>query len=128
MNPYRGLIIFKQCAASVIVYQSEFPPDIELLELNLIFNNCKIWDFMPEVEIDGNQIDLVNEMRILGVVIRADMKWSSNTKYIVERGYSKLWMLRRLKNRGAGQDDLKDVYINKSKVFWNLQCQPGTRD
>ena len=52
-------------------------------------------------------------MKILGVVIRADMKWSSNTKYIVERGYSKLWMLRRLKYHGAGQDDLKDVYIKQ---------------
>ena len=56
------------------------------------------------------------------------MKWSSNTKYIVERGYSKLWMLRRLKNHGAGQDDLKDVYIKQVRSLLEFALpawQPG---
>ena len=86
----------------------------------MLFNNCKIWDFMPEIEVGGNQLVLVEEMRILGLVIRADLKWTSNTKYIVEKGYSKLWMLRRLKSHGAGLDDLKDVYIKQVRSILEL--------
>ena len=59
-------------------------------------------------------------MIILGVVVRSDMRWSSNTKYIVERGYNRLWMLRRLKKHGAGPDDLKDVYIKQVRSVLEL--------
>ena len=48
-------------------------------------------------------------MKILGLVLRTDMKWSSNTQYIVKKGYNKLWILRRLKALGADQENLKDV-------------------
>ena len=65
-------------------------------------------------------MDLEEEMKILGVVVRSDLKWSSNTKYIVEKGYSRLWMLRRLKNHGAGPDDLKDVYIKQVRSVLEL--------
>ena len=75
---------------------------------------------MPELEIEGNQIELTEEMKILGIVVRADMKWSSNTKHIVEKGYTRLWMLRRLKNHGAGLEDLNDVYIKQVRSVLEL--------
>ena len=68
---------------------------------------------MPQFEMEGNQLELTEEIKIIGLVVRSDLKWSSNTKYIVERGYSRLWMMRRLKNHGVGPDDLKDVYIKQ---------------
>ena len=39
----------------------------------ILFDTCKNWDFMPEYEVDGNQLELVEEMKILVVVLRADM-------------------------------------------------------
>ena len=40
----------------------------------------------------------------------SDMKWSSKTKYIVNKTYHRLWILRGLKMHGAGPEDLIDVY------------------
>ena len=57
---------------------------------------------MTELEVEGNQLEVEEEMRILGIIVRSDLKWTSNTKYIVEKGYSRLWMLRRLKKHGDG--------------------------
>ena len=54
--------------------------------------------------------DLVEESKLLGVIIRSDLSWASNTEYIVKRANSKLWCLRRIKGYGADQDDLMDVY------------------
>ena len=54
----------------------------------MVFNKCKKWDFMPELEVEGNRLELEEEMRILGLVLRSDLKWSSNTKYIVDYGCS----------------------------------------
>jgi hypothetical protein len=86
----------------------------------MVFNTCKKWDFMPQLEIEGNQLELAEELKILGVVVRSDLKWSSNSKYIVEKGYNRLWMLRRLKNHGAGHEDLKDVYIKQVRSVLEL--------
>ena len=54
---------------------------------------------------------------MLGVVVRSDLSWSSNTDYMVGRANKKLWFLRRLKKLGANQDDLKDVYV---KQIWSI--------
>ena len=35
----------------------------------MLFNNCKKWDFMPELSLDGHDIELEEEMRLLGVII-----------------------------------------------------------
>ena len=72
----------------------------------MIFNNGRNMDFMPDMKLEGNQIEVVEEMRILGLIIRSDMKWSSDSEHIVTRAFSKLWTLRRLKALGASQADL----------------------
>ena len=61
----------------------------------MMFNNCKSIDFLPTFLMDGHEIDLVEEIKILGVIITSDMKFSSNTEYIVERAFNGIWMLRR---------------------------------
>ena len=50
---------------------------------------------------------------MLGVVLRSDMSWSSNTDYIVLRASKKLWFLRRLRILGASREDLMDVYCKQ---------------
>ena len=86
----------------------------------ILFNNCKKWDFMPELEMEGHQLELAEEMKVLGVVMRSDMKWSSNTKYIVDKAYSRLWMMRRLKILGVGPDHIKDVYLKQVRSVLEL--------
>ena len=76
----------------------------------MIFNNAKTMDFMPNLEVEGKEIEVVEEMRILGLIVRTDLKWSSNTEHIMEKAYSRLWILRRLKCLGADQPKLLDVY------------------
>ena len=51
----------------------------------MVFNPCWKVDFMPELKFGTDQLELVEEMRLLGVVIQSDMKWTSNTESI-ERG------------------------------------------
>ena len=86
----------------------------------MLFNQCKSIDFMPALNIDGADIELVEEMRLLGVVLTSDLKFSRNTKYIVERGYKRVWMLRRLKTLGASDHQLVDVYIKQVRSVLEL--------
>ena len=77
----------------------------------MLFNPCTSIDFMPKIELDNIELDQVEEMRLLGVIMQSNMKWSANTEQIVERGYKKLWIIRRLKELGAQKPELVDIYI-----------------
>ena len=76
----------------------------------MLFNPCQSKDFLPQLECDGSAVELVEQTKLLGLIISSDLSWSANTDCIEERCYKKLWMLRRLEKLGADHDDLIDVY------------------
>ena len=59
-------------------------------------------------------------MRVLGLIIRSDMKWSSNTENMVSKANKKLWILRRPVNSGARTEDLLDVYCKQVRSLLEL--------
>ena len=77
----------------------------------MLFNKSSKCDFMPEICIsEGQNLDVVEEFKILGLTVSTDMRWDKHTKNICRRGYMQLWALRRLKNLGASTDILVDLY------------------
>ena len=79
----------------------------------MLFNPCRTKDFMPEMEINNTRIELVEQARLLGVILTSNLSWSANTESIVERCNKKMCMLRRLKKLGASTDDLLDVFMKQ---------------
>ena len=68
---------------------------------------------MPELEFGADHLELVEEMRLIGVIIQSDMKWTSNTESIIKRASNKLWVVRRLKALGSQTDDLVDMFVKQ---------------
>jgi hypothetical protein len=54
-------------------------------------------------------LEVVEEVKLLGLVVRSDLSWRS------KKAYQRLWMLRNLKKFGASTAELLDVY--------NKQCR-----
>ena len=46
-------------------------------------------DFIPKIELGGCELDLVEQIKLLEIVIRPDLKWCENTDYMVKRAYKK---------------------------------------
>ena len=86
----------------------------------MLFNQCRNFDFMPSMQIEGCDIELVESMKILGVVISTDMKFSKNTEYIIERAFKRVWMVKRLYNLGATEIQMLDVYIKQVRSILEL--------
>ena len=86
----------------------------------MLFNPCTSLDFMPEIRLGTHQLEVVEELRLLGIIVRSDMKWSSNTINMVQKATRKLWMLRRLKNMGAEETDLVDMYVKQIRSLLEL--------
>ena len=92
----------------------------------MLFNTARLRDFTPKLKIDGDPIDVVEEIKLLGVILTSDLKWNENTMHITKKAYNKLWMIRRLKLNGANRKDLLDIYIKhvrrvveNSAVVWH---------
>ena len=68
----------------------------------MIFNRSRRHDFMPEIKFAGDHTgEVVEEIRLLGVTIKSDLKWHSHVHELTKRANVKLWLLRRLKKLGA---------------------------
>ena len=65
------------------------------------------------MQIEGQHVDTVEEMRLLGLIFSNDLKWKANTDAMIKKAYARLWMVKRLKSRGANLTDLTDVYIKQ---------------
>ena len=86
----------------------------------IVFNPCTKKDFMPELTIENYQLEVVEEVKLLGLVITSDMRWSANTANMVSKANKRMWILRRLKNMGAKALDLIDVYIKQIRSVLEL--------
>ena len=58
-------------------------------------------------------MNTVEELKILGLTLRNDLEWSSNTNNIIKKAYSRLWIIKRLKQAGANLEDMTDVHIKQ---------------
>ena len=89
----------------------------------MLFNTAKKYDCSPELTLPGlgcDNLEVVEHFKLLGVHIRSDLKWHDNTQYICQRGYQRLWMLRRLKMLGATESELLDVYEKQVRSVLEL--------
>ena len=68
----------------------------------MVFNQAKSVDVLPELKMGGNEIiEVVDEIKLLGIIVRNDMKWHSNTRNIIAKCFARMWLLRNLKKFGA---------------------------
>ena len=77
----------------------------------MIFNMTRMLQFPPELSLAENEIlEVVEEAKVLGVILSSDLKWTKNTDYIIQKALKNMWVLRRMKNLGFDEQTLKDIY------------------
>ena len=78
------------------------------------------WDVLPELSLGTEEnIEVVEELKIVGYIFRSDMKTCSNTAYLTAKAYKRMWFLRRLKSMGASTAQLLDTLEKQVfSVLW----------
>ena len=102
----------------------------------MIFNFTKDHAFSTRLYLNGSKIDQVKETQLLGVTLRDDLSWKSNTANIVKKAYKRMIILKRLYQFGVPREDLIQIYIlyirsvvEQSAVIWHSSLTVGeTRD
>ena len=87
----------------------------------VLFNAARKYDFQPQLTLDGtSQLEVVEEFRLLGINFQSNLSWQSNTDLMCLKGYSRIWMIRRLSKLGASQTDMLDVYNKQIRSVLEL--------
>ena len=86
----------------------------------MLFNPCTSIDFMPDLRLDNHELKVVEELKLLGLVIQPDLKRGANTDDMVQKANKRMWIIRRLKNLGAQEKDLVDLYTKQVRSVFEL--------
>ena len=86
------------------------------------FNFARDTDFPPELVINGfkDQIEVIHETKLLGIILTEDLKWAANTDYACKKAYSKMWTLRRMKVLDLDPSIILDVYVKEIRSLVEL--------
>ena len=76
----------------------------------MIFNFSRNYQFSTRVYLNNSLLDIIDQTRLLGTVVSTDMTWHSNTQYIIQRGYQRMSMLRKLYEFDIPKADLVMIY------------------
>ena len=77
----------------------------------ILFNNSRKYDFSPNLAFeDDNILEVVEELRLLGVMITSNLSWQTHVDYMCKNAFRRLWMIRRLQPLGATVEELVEVY------------------
>ena len=85
---------------------------------SMLFSTWRKYDFQPEIQLEqGVNLEVVQEIKLVGYMLRSDLKTCSNTAHILNKAYKIMWIVRRLKSLGASAEHLLDVLSKKVLAF-----------
>ena len=80
----------------------------------MLFNKSRTIDFPPEFSFKNEeQLQVVEETRLLGVVLSSDLRWQANTTALCSRAMARMWLLRRMKALKLDPEFILDYYLKE---------------
>ena len=78
----------------------------------LVFSPCRGGlDFQPQMKLNGEVHEVLQQIRLMGLILTDNLSWRSNTDMLVKRVYAKLWIIRRLNVMGTSRITLRLIYF-----------------
>ena len=92
----------------------------------MIVNYTDNYQFNTRLSIDNNQLEQTKETRLLGVVMNDQLKWHSNTDFIIKKAYRRMIILHNLFKFSLPMQEMTNVYVlyirsvlESSAVVWH---------
>ena len=101
----------------------------------MIFNFSKMNQFNTRLHMENNVLAQVRQTCLLGVIIRDDLKWHSNTASLVTRCYKRMTILRNLATFYVPLLEKVNIYClyirsvaEQSSVVWSSSLTVGEQN
>ena len=80
------------------------------------------------ISLNNLEIERVSSFKLLGIWLDDNLKWNSNTDYIVKKARKRLYFLKVLKRYGAPTQDLNDFIAVLLDEPFNMEMCYGMGD
>ena len=101
---------------------------------SMIFNFTKGKQFSTSMKVKGQDVEVVQEARLLGTLLNSRLDWSSNTHKIVTDSNKRLQLLHAASKFTTRTSDLKIIYmafirskLEQSAVVWHSSLTQNNR-
>ena len=78
----------------------------------MIFNFTNNYQFSTNVSHNGNDMEVIEETKLLGTVITSDLKWHRNTEVLGKRANARMRILHKISEFSAPVEDMVQIYIS----------------
>ena len=68
-------------------------------------------EFASRLTLNGNTLDRIEEVKLLGVWVTTFMDWEKNTRELCKNAFARMTMITKLKYVGTSREDLLDVCV-----------------
>ena len=85
------------------------------------FTRATSFDFPLEVSLsDKVNLEIVKNIKLLGIVISDKLKWNENTDYFCDKARRKIWLIRNMKLSGLTENQLLHAYKKEVRSLLEL--------
>ena len=98
----------------------------------MLINFTRNYQVNTRLHMENKLLQQVKETRLLGVILRDDLSFKSNTENITKNAYKRMVILHRLGKFSLPVEDLVTIYIlyirsvlEQSAVVWNSSISKG---
>ena len=90
-------------------------------EMLLDFRKCGTC--IPSLKFNDTTLERVPSFKLLGLWIDNNLKWQTNTDYIIRKAVKRLFLLKVLKKCGASRDDMKRFFTPATRPILEYGAQ-----
>lgn len=101
----------------------------------MFFNFTDNYQFTARLQLNNENLEVVKQAQLLGVVITDDLKWDDNTAYLVKKAYARMELLRKISAFTNSVEEKKHIYVlyirsilEQSSVVWHNSLTQDNAD
>ena len=76
----------------------------------MLFNFSTKYQFNTRLNVDGSKTDQIHQTKLLGLILRDDLSWKSNTEELTRRAYTRMLILKKLYQFNVPVSELINLY------------------
>ena len=88
----------------------------------MVFNFTENYKFSTRLQLKGQNIELVDKMKILGTIVKTDLTWTENCSLIIKKVNARMQLLRNLLSFGATTEEMVHMWVVFCRSVLEQSC------
>ena len=101
----------------------------------MLINFTRNYQFTSRLHVQGEQIELVDKLKILGVTVTSQLNWDENTAMLVKKVNRRIQLLRAVWSFGSNIPEMVHLWniyclsiLEQSSVVWGSSLSQENKD